>query len=222
MRRILWLFALPLAAWAQLDDNTLTVSASRTLPGLQPDQAVFAVYVNSPLDASLDDVVAALAGAGISAANLSGVSGGGGSTTSTTTTTTTGNPSIQWTFTLTVPLSKLGSTIAALNATPASSPIQVNYSVYSQVSQALQASQQCPYPLLVADAQGQAQKLAAAAGAGVGPILWVSDGSVGTPGVLNVVPAERVGYFASSIGGILATPQPATPCTMTVQFSLSH
>jgi Protein of unknown function (DUF541) len=211
MRTILCFLALPLAAWAQLDDNTVTVTASRQLPILQPDQAVFTVYVTSPPDASLDDVLNTLAGVGISASNLTGVSGGSTDT--------------DWTFTLTVPLSKLGPTVAGLNAASASST-RVGYSVYSQVSPALQASGQCPYALLVSDAQAQAQRLASAAGARVGPVVWVSDGSA-MPGALSLVAGNFSAAFlygavaANRLGSYLVNPQPAAPaCTMAVQFSL--
>lgn len=219
MRGIFWFFVLPLAAWAQLDDNTVIVSASRQLPALQPDQATFSVDVTTPLDSSLDDVLAILAGSGITAANLTGVSGNSGNFQSVGL-----NPFTDWTFTLAVPISKMAATAAALNASSAAAPREVSYSVYSQVSQALQASQQCPYALLVADAQGQAQRLASAAGARVGPIVSLSDGSaIPAAGFLygdfavaflGVVPANQLGSF-------LVSPQPAPPtCAMTVQFSL--
>ena len=60
-------------AFGQLDSNSITVTASRNA-SLQPDQAVFAVSVQSGISASLDDVLAALQGSGITAANLSSVS----------------------------------------------------------------------------------------------------------------------------------------------------
>lgn len=219
MRRFLWLFMLPLAVWAQLGDNTVTVTASRQLPNLQPDQAVFEVTVTAGGNASLNDVLAELAGTGITAANLSGVQGSG--STTTTTTTTAGPATTQWSFLVTVPLSQLGSTIAALQAAAKAPSAQVYYSVSAQVSPQLLATQPCPYALLVAEAQGQAQTLAAAAGATVGPILWVSDGSTLGTGIAAV----RTGEFSAAIAGLSIVPFPGivippSTCTMTVQFSL--
>jgi hypothetical protein len=182
----------------------VTVTASRPLPSVQPDQAVVSAYVNSPAGSTLDDVLAAL-GPVFSAANLSNSFSDGSFN--------------QWTFTLTVTVARLGSILAAANPPTVASRIQVNYSLYAQASPQLQASQQCPYSLLVADAQVQAQRLAAAAGASVGPILSVSDGSAQGGGVLTgvflaVVPANR---FFDPLAGY--TPPPPT-CSMTVQFSL--
>jgi Protein of unknown function (DUF541) len=216
MRRILWLLALPLAAWAQLDDNTLTVSASRQLAILQRDQAVFTVNVNAPTSASLDDVLAVVGGTGISAANLSGAY------TSLYTNLQVGKPSTSWTFNLTVPLAKVGATIAALQSTINAS-MPVTYFLSTQVSQALQAAQQCPYTALVNDATAEAQKLAAAAGAAVGPILSVSDGSTQTGGAVYAffsVPIPALRIVDSLLGYVSSAPTPA--CSMTVQFALVH
>jgi uncharacterized protein YggE len=226
MRTLLCLVVLPLAAWSQLDDQTVTVTASRQLPSPQPDQAVLSLSVSSPITASLNDVLAALAGSGFSAANLAGVEYGSTSPTSITVGLPATNPSIYWIFMMTVPLSDLGPALAAIGASAAASPMPVTYSVYSQVSPQLQASQQCPYALLVADAQSQAQGLASAAGATVGAILAVSDGSA-APGsqvivsgyLAAVLPASRIA--PASISGVLGIPD-QVPCTMTVQFALAN
>ena len=53
--------------FGQLDSNSITVTASRSVT-FQPDQIVFSVDVSSPLDTSLDDVIAALASSGTIAA----------------------------------------------------------------------------------------------------------------------------------------------------------
>ena len=58
----------------QLDSNSVTVTASNSAT-LQPDQAVFSIVVTSGLNASLDDVVAALQGSGITSANFAGIGG---------------------------------------------------------------------------------------------------------------------------------------------------
>jgi len=221
MRKLIWLLAFAPAVWAQLDDNTLTVSASRPLPSLQPDQAVFSVNAITPLSASLDDVLALLAGSGITAANLVNAQESGSSTQ-------TGipgiSPSLQWTFSLTVPIAKLGSTAAALNTASLASTSQISYNVYSQISAAAQASQQCPYPLLVQDAQTQAQKLASISGVNLGPMISISDGSsLTSSGYLAVVLAGNFaqGIPASRLGSFFTAPiAPPPSCTMTVQFAI--
>lgn len=228
MRRMLWLLALPLAVWAQLDDNTVTVTASRVLPALQPDQAVFNINVDAPPDATLDDVLAAVSGAGVTVANLSGVQPGY---------SYLGESLTMWNFTLTTPVSQVAKTLATLKAADAASPIPMYYNLlYTSVSPQAQASQQCPYALLVSDAQSQAQKLGAAAGAALGPIVWVSDGSTIGPAIPTA--AIRQGDFSALLSAtapttgvigfpsqVLSTPilgVPPTGCSMTVQFNLQH
>lgn len=234
MRKI-WLgvvfFAASSAVFGQLDDNTLTITASRTMD-LQPDQVIVGVYVNGPSDSTLDDILGALQGSGLTAANLTGVSTSG----------YTGNiMGTAWTFALPAPFSKLKATLSALtdvqqklSVAPVRSAgkasMDMLFSVQgTQVSPELQASQPCPYASLAGDAKAQAQKLASAAGVSVGSIVAISDGSgtgvgaavSGQPALLfafagNIIPAQRVGIFFASF------PQqaPAPNCSMTVQFKL--
>src|SRR6266496_5483547 len=103
--RWLLFFAAVSVAFAQLDTDTFTITSLRTL-NVVVDQVQVTVYVNSGIAATLDDVVSALQGTGITAANLSGAYT---------------FPSIlqqprptQWTFTLTGSISKLKDTLAAL------------------------------------------------------------------------------------------------------------
>src|SRR5713101_5729271 len=58
--------------FAQADSNSITVNASRNA-NLQADQAVFNVSVTSGLNASIDDVLGALQGSGITLANFTGI-----------------------------------------------------------------------------------------------------------------------------------------------------
>lgn len=168
------------ALWGQTDANPLTVTASRSLAP-QPDQVLFWVSVSSPLNTSLDDVVAALASLGITATDLGGVqisemnSADGKSCV----------PDLQWTFTLGVPFAKLKdatSNLAALQqkigqTIPGST---LTFSVIGTgISPQLQAAQQCSVTDLMADARVEAQKLASAAGGSIGPILALTDGSLG-------------------------------------------
>ena len=78
MQRTFAVFAFLLSAslaFAQLDSNSITVTASRATV-LQPDQVIFVVNVTSGLDTSLDNVIAALSGTGITVANFTGINSG--------------------------------------------------------------------------------------------------------------------------------------------------
>ena len=89
-------------AFAQLDTNSVTVTASRTLPS-PPDQVIFGVFVTSDLTKSLADVVNAVSSVGSAQANFS-----------TLTQVTNPQPGLQWGFGLVVPFGKLKDTAAAL------------------------------------------------------------------------------------------------------------
>jgi hypothetical protein len=238
------LFVLPLAAWGQMDDNSLTVVATRTI-ALQPDQVQFAVYVNFESTAGLADVLAAVQSIGITEANLISVS-----TTNplSVSTTNQGLVTTQWYFVLAVPFSKQGDTLSALSALQRSVGQNPNrslgYSVQgAQVSSQLQASATCPYVGMFQDAIAQAQPLASAAGQMLGPVLTVSDGtSVDGSGVGQVPTAAfLIGDFAVSpvildpLGGARLTgiplagfishqiPAPTSQsCTLVVKFKLLH
>src|ERR1017187_9921498 len=164
-------------AFAQLDSNSVTVTASQSV-NLQPDQVLFAVYVSTPLTASLDDVLAAVKGAGITSANFSGVY----SSATAQSGTGTGNgqpPAEQWAFGLAVPFAQMKATVTTLTSLQqstmqANSGFTLSFSVQSaQVSTSLLQSQSCNIPGLIAEATAQAQKLAAAAGLNLGSILAI-------------------------------------------------
>jgi uncharacterized protein YggE len=214
--RKIWLLILPLAvgpAFGQLESNTVTISATRSI-SLQPDQVVYSLTVNSALNATLDQIVAALSGLGITSANLTGVNNNSAPQT------------LQWSFALAAPFSNLGATIGSLiklqqTITQNNSGLALTFSIAgTQVSAQLQQSQSCSNSGLIADATAQAQKLAAAAGLTLGPILKLSNGplaqsSVGLVG--NVVPG------AASLGDLsdflLGAAEPTT-CSLVVQFQL--
>lgn len=163
-------------AFAQLDSNSITVTASKTVSP-QPDQVRLSVNVTSGFDTSLDEVLAAIAGSGITLANFNNVysqpsiilfpSG-------------TPAPAVDWSFSLAVPISQLKSTLAALTAlkqtiTQKNSGMSLSFTVIgTQVSTELEQSQTCSVPDLVAEARAQAQKLANAAGVTMGGILAMS------------------------------------------------
>lgn len=209
-------------AFGQLDSNSVTVTASRSM-SLQPDQVVFGVFVNSGVDATLDDVVAALQGSGIGIANFTGVSTpqfqlqfGTGQTPAPPL------PTLQWAFGLPVAFSKMKDTVAALASLQASIPkkntgLSLTFTVQgTQVSQQAQQSQTCSNADLLADARAQAKKLADAAGLIVGTILAVSS-STSSAVSISLTPGFSFSPFYST-----SIPYFSPPCSMTVKFALGR
>ena len=190
-------------AFAQLDANSVTVTASRTI-ALQPDQAIFQVSVSSGLGTSLTDVVAALPGSGITAANFTGLS------TVYTVQTSGPQPQVQWNFVLPVPITAVKDTSTVLtNLMKTISGLTLSFYVQgSGASLQLQQTQPCPLADLIADASAQAQKLAAAAGLGVGAILAMSSSTSTTIGSPVLVAAQ--------------VNQASLVCSMTVEFALGR
>ena len=155
-------------AFGQLESNTVTISATRSI-SLQPDQVVYSLSVNSALNTTLDQIVAALSGLGVTSANLTGVNNNSAPQT------------LQWSFALAAPFSNLGATIGSLiklqqTITQNNSGLTLTFSIAgTQVSAQLQQSQSCSNSGLIADATAQAQKLVAAAGMILGPIIKLSN-----------------------------------------------
>ena len=188
-------------AFGQLGANSITVSASNSA-SLQPDDATFSVSVQSGLTTGFDDVVMALQGSGITAANLSSVN--------TEQQYANGSPSglaLQWTFSLPVPLTNTKTTVASLTALEQTigaqnSGLTLSFSIVgTQVSPQLAQSQTCSLSNLIASATAQAQGIAAAAGVTLGPINAIS----------------------SSTSNVVANPYAsAPPCTITVTFGVTR
>ena len=188
-------------AFGQLGANSITVSASNNA-SLQPDEATFSVSVQSGLTTGLDDVLTALQGSGITAANLSGVN--------TAQQYVNGSPStlaLQWTFSLPVPLTNTKTTIASLtmleqNIGAQNSGLTLSFTIIgTQVSQQLAQSQTCSLSNLIASATTQAQGIATAAGVTLG----------------------RINAISSSTSNVVANPYASTPpCTITVTFSVTR
>jgi hypothetical protein len=217
---------------AQLPDNTITVTVTQGF-AIQPDKMTIFVRVDTPLTGTLDDALAQVKGAGLTVADLNGV--------------TTNFFNITWTFTPAVAFSKVKETIALLaklsdaskdkNGSPA-----LTFSMGSGfVSDEARAAQSCPLPSLISDARKQADSLAAAAGMKAGAIVSVSDGtSVDDQGSVPVSRSGQfqfVGQFSQLAVGDVLTGIPAsvvlsqlfvspftttaTPsCLVTVQFKL--
>jgi Protein of unknown function (DUF541) len=207
------LLAVASFALAQTDVNSITVVASRstaTLPA-QPDRAQFNVSVISGINANLDDVLGVFQGLGITAANLSSLSS---SPYYVNATPNDPQASLQWSFTLSVPLTKLKDTISTLTTLQQSVAKKNNgfivtfYLQGTQVSQQTQQPQTCALTDLIADARAQAQKLADAAGLGVGVILAMSSATL---------TATSSGGFS----GLLAATS-LSPCSLTVKFALQR
>jgi uncharacterized protein YggE len=125
---------------------------------------------------------------------------------------------LQWTFSLPVPLTNTKATVASLttlqqNIAKLNNGLTLSFNIAgTQVSQQLAQSQTCSLTGLIASATTQAQNLAAAGGVTLGPIIALSGSTsnvVSTPPILYSGP----GYFSSS-GGTLAVP----PCAITVEF----
>ena len=101
---LLLISVLPLLA--QISNNTVTVTASQSSTA-QPVEAVFSVTVASGVDKSLDQIVAAVSGVGITAANLVTVNTAGDGFVTTIGALPPGFLGPQWIFQLVVPFSKL-------------------------------------------------------------------------------------------------------------------
>ena len=200
--------------FGQLDTDTITIQASRSTR-LAPDQAFLSVSVNAGPDVSLDQIAAALAGSGIRASNLSSMY------------SSVGN--LRWSLTLAVPFTKLKATIASLAVLQQSiatnkSGLSLDFGVQGiQVSSDAIQSQTCAAKDLVADAEVQAGKLAAAAGFAVGPIVAISDGSsfataTAVPGTF----AARIGDFSVSawFNTTAYSFSPPPGCSLEVKFQL--
>src|ERR1019366_161646 len=101
MRVILFLLSASLL-FGQLDNNSVTLTASRSIPTPLPDQVLLNVTVGTSATATIDDAIAALPGLGITASQLAAVQAS--------------SQELDWSFSLTVPLAKLKDTIATLTA----------------------------------------------------------------------------------------------------------
>ncbi len=168
----LLLFGPASLAYGQLDSNSVTVTASRSL-SFPVDQLVYRVNACGPLSSTLDDAAAQVRSLGLTAADFLYV----GTSSSGPLQTTV----LCWTFNLAFPFAKSKATLDALSAAVASFTKDGggwNLSYYSTGAQSSASSQaSCPLPDLMADAKLRAQKLASTAGLGLGTVLSVSGGT---------------------------------------------
>ncbi len=213
---ILGLFMSASLLFGQVDSNTITVTSSQST-NVPPDQVLFGVSVTTSLNASLDDVLAALKGSGITIANFSGVSS---AYTVPSGIGVIGNqqptPTLQWSFALGVPFAQMKATVTLLTSLQqsimqANSGFTLTFSVQgTQVSASLQQSQTCSIPGLISDATAQAQKLASAAGLSLGSIVAMSS-AVSSPT-----------YAVTSIGALVSQLSVPQSCALTVKFAVTR
>ena len=195
-------------AFGQLDSNSITVTASRGPTASQPDQAIFNLSVTSGLDATIDDVLAALPGSGITIAYFQGFNSGYLYAPSGNQTVT-----LQWAFQFAVPLTKIKDTITLLTglqqaAAKKNNGLSITFSI--QGAQSSVQSQSCSLSDLVADARAQAQKLANGAGLSAGNILAIS----------SPTSSANLGFGqALTLGSTTPAALPGA-CLLTVKFAL--
>lgn len=157
-------------AFAQIESDTLTIRASRSVR-LAPDQVIFQVIVSSSLNTSFEDVIAALSGLNVTAADLTHLSGG------------SLQSQISWNLNITVPFSKMKTTASTLALLRQTFPnngkgMMLDFLVQgSQVSSDAMHAYGCAVQDLVTDARLEAEEVASAAQLFVGPILAMSDGA---------------------------------------------
>lgn len=217
-------FALGVMA-AQPDFITITASRPADIP---LDQVRIILNIISDPTLGLDDVTNALAAAGITGTTFSGLN--------TTSAVTGGTPPQthemwDWSFTLYTALANLKGALSPIVTAQQTIPknhsgLSLTFGVQGPVVAAAQPSQSCPVADLLADAQAQAQNVATAAGASVGPIATIAGGNavpagIGTSGIL--VPAQAQTGIVSAIGVSSFLLGPFTPppaCSLTVQFQL--
>jgi uncharacterized protein YggE len=171
-----------LHAQATAIDRTVTVTAYRNVP-VAPDQGIITVDVLTATDATLDDVLVAAQGSIVTAANFTSVY----TINRLDSTGQNYQDFLDWSFTLTAPLSNLKATLGQLMALQMTvgtknNGMTVSYSLHGTLTsaQAL-AGQNCAASDLVSDARAQAQKMAVAASLSVGAVVAVSGASVVTP-----------------------------------------
>src|SRR5215472_8109458 len=206
----MWKFGFPaLILFAVLPifgQNSITVTATRNA-NAQPDLVAIAVDVTSALNASRDDVLSALQGSVITAANFSSVH----TVVQYLPPGTQSTSSLDWTFALTAPLANFKTTIAQLGAlqqilAQKKNGMALSYSIQgAQLSAQAQQGQTCSTADLLSDARAKAQQMAVAAGGAVGSVLAMSGGTVSQP----------------ASGALFSAPPYLPTCSLTVKFALT-
>jgi hypothetical protein len=221
-RRLLALFVvLTPVLLAQIDSNSISIVASRSIY-LQPDQVTFFLSVTSGGDATLNDIVNALAGAGVTPSDYLRVD------TFYVPIPGQGDPWLQnWSFSLGVPFSRMKETVAALTElrqtiSKKNGGLQMSFNLVGlQVSPQLLASQQCSNRDLVADARAHAEKLASAVGFGVGYVLSISKPTSAVPtGALAYAQLSSVEAITVQPFYYFAPQASSQSCSLQVEFAV--
>jgi hypothetical protein len=233
MRAILLLFAFEASAFGQLDNNVITVTASRNV-NTPVDQAALVAYATADFNMTLDDVVAALKSTGITAANLSFVGPSQSDTFAAGFPTTAGvaaDSTTEWGFALQIPFSALTQTLSAFASVQTSlaksaGSMTLDYYVQGAQSSPQAAANSCPYPAVFADARAQAERVATAAGLALGPVVAMTDGSqsIGLQSIAGTaagIPTTIYLLGTSFSGAVQGIMSGLTPnCALVVQFKL--
>ena len=167
--------------WAQLQTNSIEITTTRTLTAT-PDQVTFNIWVDTGFGYSLSDVLNAISSVGITADNFAGLS------SPFLYIVGSAHYSLEWDFSLTVPLSKASSTMAQL-ASLAVKTARIDALLISFGLQGVSTSPTnqptCAISDLVADATAQAQALADAANVRLGPVLAISNQRGTSTGIIS-------------------------------------
>ena len=225
MLRLFLIFAFVPCLFGQLDDGTITITASRPVNAVPSDVRI-TVYVDMPPDTNIEQVAATVQPAGITAADLASVYNYAGYT--------------EWIFNRTVSIAQMAGESKILDgiARDLAAKNVPNVALRSYISSSSSPDPAaCPLPALVSDARSQAQRMADVAGLRVGPILALSDRGTQSASVIAIldpltgVPssAVRSGDFSSTAGLLSASfllgqvPTATAPyCAISVQFQLLH
>jgi len=215
--RLLLLLTAAATAFAQPDTGAITITASRNVTAI-PDQVQYTVTLRTEAYLEVSEVVARLTGTGITAADLSYVTGGGEFT--------------EWTFNLVTPFSKMAETNATLARLQQSIRVfqshSLSFRVTSQQTSTDATAQACPLTALVSDARREADRIATAAGIHVGPIVGLSEAR-SIPTLLERQGAFTATLTSSRLGSAgfaelllpYFPPLPTyTACSLVVQFGL--
>ena len=193
------------AAFGQAASDGISASASRTVT-FAPDEAAFVLTVTTTLDLSQQQVMDALANAGIPAGDLAAL-GTAPDYSYPQLPPTTG---LAYGFTFTVPIARMKTTLQQLTALRRNPPegfLSVAFSASAGASQAaIEQAHQRVIPQLIAEARKKAEFLASAAGLKLGGVQALSEGGYGAYGL--PVAGSFSGFLLgvpSSGGGVQAT-----------------
>lgn len=216
-RLLLFVLSVSAIAFGQVSAPSGSVTVTATLgQNVQPDQTTFLITIQSPITTSLDDLMGALQGSGLTLASFSNVY-------SVQQYANNGKPAnllLEWNFQLAVPLAGMKSEVAALLALVTSlgqgqTPLTLSYQAQgTQVSNQAQV-QSCGFGDLFSAVVTKAQQIAGAANQKAGGVTALSS-SVNT----QIGPAATTPYVIPSCSlTAMFGPVPQTASSITVTAS---